>query len=57
MTSIGLFCNKGCLAIFDEIEVRMIYRNKRKIIIRGGRYPLTNTFMFDINENEMTKKR
>ena len=34
----------------------MIYRNTRKIIIRGGRYPLTNTFMFDINENEMTEK-
>ena len=53
---IGLFFDNGCLAIFDEKEVRIIDKNRKKIIMIGGRDPLKKLFMLDINENEMTEK-
>ena len=53
LVSIGLFCNNGWLAIFDEKEVRIIDKKTRNIIMimRGVRKPLTKLFMLDINEN------
>ena len=48
---IGLFCDNGCLAIFDEKEVRIINKKTNKIIMRGGRDPITYLFMLEINEN------
>ena len=53
---IGLFCDNGCLAIIDEQEVRIIDKNTKKIIMRGGRDPLTKLFKLDLNENEITEK-
>ena len=48
---IGLLCNNGCLAIFDEREVIIKGKRTEKIIMRGGIIPLTKLFMLDINEN------
>ena len=44
LVSIGLFCNNGCLAIFEGKEVIIIDKNTKKIIMRGGKEPLTKLF-------------
>ena len=56
LVSNGLFCDNRYLDIFDERKVRIIDKKTKKMIIRGGRDPLTKLFMLDINGNELTEK-
>ena len=38
---IGTFCDNGCIAQFDENKVIIIDKESNKIIMQGGRDPIT----------------
>ena len=48
LLSIVLFCDNGCLAIFDKKEVRIIDKKTKKVIMRRIRDPLTKLVMYHL---------
>ena len=56
LLSIGTFCDNGCIAQFDENKVIIIDKQSNKIIMQGGRDPITTLYMIELEQNsEMTE--
>ena len=51
LLSIGMFCDNGCIAIFDNKKVHTINKNTNKHIMHGTRYNQTSLYMVLLKPN------
>ena len=53
LISIVIFCNHGCLAIFDDKEVIILNSTNWKTIMRGGRDPKSGLYTLLLQHNSL----
>ena len=47
LISIGVFCDNGCMALFDDTQVVIFNKETKEILMRGPRNKLTGLYMLD----------
>ena len=51
LISIGVFCDIGCMALFDDAQVVIFNKETKEILMRGPRNTLTGLYMIDLEQN------
>ena len=48
---IGVFCDNGCIDLFDDTQVVIFNKETKEILMRGPRNKLTDLYMLDLEQN------
>ena len=50
LISIGVSCENGCMALFDEAQVVIFNKETKEIFMRGSRNTVTGLYMLDLEQ-------
>ena len=50
LISIGVFCDNGCMALFDDTQVVIFNKETKEILMTGPRNTLTGLYMLDLEQ-------